>query len=112
MTNTNTNQTKTETKPSNPATAANPFAAFMPAFDIGAIAAQQQQFATLWSDAMARAHSAAEQFATFEKDMIVRAQGAVATWAQLAQDAIGYAGQLSSEARKMSADAAKKMTAH
>src|SRR4051812_48970078 len=95
---------KTESTPKT----SNPFAAFMPAFDIGAFAAQQQQFATLWSDAMARAQSAAEQFATFEKDMIAHTQGAVATWSQLAQDVIGYAGQLSSEARKLSADATKK----
>lgn len=113
MINTNTpkTETKTETHTASPR-AANPFAAFMPAFDATSLAAQQQQFATMWTDAMAKLHGAADQLATFEKDMIVRAQGAVATWAQLAQDAIGYAGQLSTEARKLSADAAKKMTTH
>lgn len=119
---TNTTSTKSETKSTDAASSTkpaampvNPFAAFIPAFDPAHMAQMTQMFApqqfhALWTDTVARAQAAAEQYGAFEKDMIVRAQGAVATWAQLAQDAIAYAGQLSVEARKLSIDAATKLS--
>lgn len=75
-----------------------------------------------WSsfrDAMtsARTNSAAyagkldSQYAELEQQLVERAHLAVATWAQLANDAINYGARLSTEARKLGADAAKKMGA-
>ena len=51
------------------------------------------------------------QYAEIEQQLVERAHLAVATWAQLANDAITYGARLSTEARKLGADAAKKMGA-
>lgn len=75
-----------------------------------------------WSsfrDAMSSAHARnAEmagkldaQYVEMEQQLVERAHLAVATWAQLANDAISYGARLSTEARKLGADAAKKMGA-
>jgi hypothetical protein len=49
------------------------------------------------------------QYAEMEQQLVERAHLAVATWAQLANDAINYGARLSTEARKLGADAAKKV---
>lgn len=118
MTNTQKTETKTETSSSTKPGAqlpANPFAAFIPAFDPAHMAQMTsmfapQQFSALWTETLARTQQAAEQFGAFEKDMLARAQTAVQTWSQLAQDAIAYAGQLSVEARKLGLETAKKLS--
>ena len=51
------------------------------------------------------------QVAAFEAQLLERAHAAVQTWAQLSHDALTYAGQLSAEARKLGADAARKVSA-
>lgn len=51
------------------------------------------------------------QYSELEQQLVERAHLAVATWAQLANDAISYGSRLSTEARKLGADAAKKMGA-
>lgn len=51
------------------------------------------------------------QYVELEQQLVERAHLAVATWAQLANDAITYGARLSGEARKLGADAAKKMGA-
>ncbi len=51
------------------------------------------------------------QYVELEQQLVERAHLAVATWAQLANDAITYGTRLSTEARKLGADAAKKMGA-
>jgi hypothetical protein len=50
-------------------------------------------------------------YAEVETQLVERAHLAVATWAQLANDAISYGSRLSTEARKLGADAAKKVGA-
>lgn len=86
----------------------DPFTAFDP---MAYWAASQAGFQKLVADAFQRAQSFADQYATLEAQMVSRAQGAVASWAQLTQDAIAYSAQLSAEARKLSFDAARKMSA-
>ena len=51
------------------------------------------------------------QYVELEQQLVERAHLAVATWAQLANDAISYGSRLSTEARKLGADTAKKMGA-
>ncbi len=51
------------------------------------------------------------QYSEIEQQLVERAHLAVATWAQLANDAISYGTRLSTEARKLGGDAAKKMGA-
>jgi hypothetical protein len=51
------------------------------------------------------------QYAELEQQLVERAHLAVATWAQLANDSINYAAKLSTEARKLGAETAKKMGA-
>ncbi len=51
------------------------------------------------------------QYTELEQQLVERAHLAVATWAQLANDAISYGTRPSTEARKLGADAAKKMGA-
>ncbi len=91
---------------------ADPFMGFDPkGFDPMAYwAASQAGFQKLVTDAFQRAQSFADQYATLEAQMVNRAQGAVASWAQLTQDAIAYGAQLSAEARKLSFEAARKMS--
>lgn len=88
-------------------TPANPFTNFA---DPMAMWAQgQAQFVKLMTDATARWQSFADQYASVEQSMTAQAQTAVANWAQLAKDAIAYGVQLSTEARKLSVETAKKM---
>jgi hypothetical protein len=100
--------TKTETKDS-PKTEIpkfdNPFAGFDPmtAWTHGQQVAQQ-----IVADAMQRMTSFADDYAALEAQMFTRAQGAVANWAQLAQDAIAYSAQLSTQARKIGLETARK----
>jgi hypothetical protein len=58
-----------------------------------------------------RVAGAGAQYVELEQQLVERAHLAVATWAQLANDAITYGARLSGEARKLGADAAKKMGA-
>lgn len=104
---------KTETRTETPKTETpnNPFAAFTSFDPMQYWAASQAGFQKLVADAFQRAQSFADQYATLEAQMVNRAQGAVASWAQLTQDAIAYSAQLSAEARKLSLDAARKMSA-
>jgi len=53
----------------------------------------------------------AAHYAAFESQMLERAHAAVSTWAQLNQDALRYAAQLASEARKLGLDAVGKLRA-
>ena len=101
---------RTETRTETPK---DPFMGFDPkGFDpMSYWAASQAGFQKLVADAFQRAHSFADQYATLEAQMVNRAQGAVASWAQLTQDAIAYGAQLSAEARKLSFEAARKMSA-
>ena len=89
----------------------NPFASFTSFDPMTYWAASQAGFQKLVADAFQRAQSFADQYATLEAQVVNRAQGAVASWAQLTQDAIAYSAQLSAEARKLSLDAARKMSA-
>jgi hypothetical protein len=153
MSNTETPKTKTETPKteakSQPASPANPFAAFTSFDPMGYWTASQQMMRDMMTDAMTAAQSNAAQLADryaaldpmgywtsfrsamttaqqhgssvagkldaqyveLEAQLVERAHTAVATWAQLANDSINYAAKLSAEARKLGADAAKKMGA-
>lgn len=87
--------------------APNPFASFDP---MAYWTQSQQMFHKLVADAYTRAQSFADQYAALETQMATRAQGAVANWAQLTQEAIAYAAQLSSEARKIGFETVRKMS--
>ncbi|MEO6775980.1 MAG: hypothetical protein ABI467_23670 [Kofleriaceae bacterium] len=110
-------ETKTETKttasPQTPSFAspnagfANPFAGFDP---MGAWTQGQQTFHQMMADAYGRITSFAEEYAAMESQFVTRAQGAVTNWAQLTADAFAYGAQLSTQARKLGLDHAKKLT--
>lgn len=111
------NNTKTETKTTTDSSSTgraempNPFAAFA-SFDPMAMWSQSQQmWQKAFTDAFGRAQTCADQYAAMESQMLARAHGAVANWAQLAHDAINYGAQLSAEARKISFETARKMSA-
>jgi hypothetical protein len=119
MSNEKTN--KQETPKAEPAGAAqqhnNPFAAFMPFAPFGAFVAQDpmkiweqthQAWQKIFSDAQGHAQKWADEYAQVEKQLFTRAGQAVDTWAQLAKDSIAYSEQLSSQARKLGFDAARK----
>ena len=57
---------------------------------------------------MTRAQSWSDEYAAIEQQMLSRANAAIDTWAQLAHDSLSYTAQLSSQARKLSMDAARK----
>jgi len=95
----------------------NPFAAFMPFAPFGAFAAPDpmkvweqthQAWQKIFSDAQGQAQKWADEYASMEKQLFTRANQAVDTWAQLARDSIAYTEQLSSQARKLGFDAARK----
>lgn len=115
MANTNpTTPTSSTTAPKTESAASAPtlpsFAQFGAAFDPMAMwATTQQTWTKLMTDAAGRAQSFADQYVALEGQMITRAQDAISTWAQLSHDALSYSVQLSSEARKVSLDAARKM---
>lgn len=90
------------------ASPATPFT--LPTMDPMALWAESQaQFANMMSAALGRWQSVGEQYTSVEARATTHAQHAVANWAQLAKEAIAYAGQLATEARKLSLEAAKKM---
>lgn len=107
--------TNTETKTSSTTSSTAPAgAAFpqMPSFDPYAMWQQgQQTFTKLMTDTVGRWQAFADQYAAIEAQVSTHAQTAVAQWAQLAKDAISYGTQLSTEARKLGVDTAKKMGA-
>ncbi|HWO21587.1 MAG TPA: hypothetical protein VNO30_22615 [Kofleriaceae bacterium] len=83
-----------------------------PSFDpLAYWATVQQTFQRATADASGRAQAFADQYAALEAQLVQRAQGAVATWVQLTQDALTYGAQLSAEARKISLDAFRKVSA-
>jgi hypothetical protein len=83
----------------------------MPAFDPMAAWTQgQQAFHQMLADAYGRMASFAEEYATLESQFVTRAQGAVQNWAQLTADAMAYGAQLSTQARKLGLENAKKLT--
>jgi hypothetical protein len=61
-------------------------------------------------DAFGRSEAFTEQFASLESQMAQRAHDAVDQWAKLAHDTINYGTQLSSQARKLGFETARKMT--
>jgi len=69
----------------------------------------QAQMLKMMTDATARWQSFGDQYAAIEQQVASHATKAVNDWAQLAKDAIAYGVQLSSEARKLSVETAKKM---
>jgi hypothetical protein len=102
------NEAKT-TPPKSTSTVENPFQAF-PVFDPMQLWTQgQAQMQKLMGDATARWQSFADQYAQIEHQVSSHAQTAVTNWAQLAKDAIAYGVQLSTEARKLSIETAKKL---
>jgi hypothetical protein len=103
------NEAKTTTPPKSSPTVENPFQAFA-AFDPMQMWAQgQAQMSKLMTDATARWQAFADQYAQIEQQVSSQAQAAVTNWAQLAKDAIAYGAQLSTEARKLSIETAKKL---
>ncbi|HEY4055946.1 MAG TPA: hypothetical protein VGM39_05030 [Kofleriaceae bacterium] len=97
---------KTET-PANPFT--TPFQAFGSMDPMKIWSEGHAQFTKLMTDATSRWQSFADQYVAVEQQMTAQAQTAVTNWAQLAKDAIAYGVQLSTEARKLSIETAKKM---
>jgi hypothetical protein len=131
----NTTETKSNNESPKPdrdakhAAAHNPFAAFDPmaiwqAFQtqmnawtsaqpgfpnpVQAWTAAQQTFTKAMTDSMSRAQSWSDEYAAIEQQMLSRANAAIDTWAQLAHDSLAYTAQLSSQARKLSMEAARK----
>ncbi len=93
-------------------TSANTIADRYAALDpMGYWASFRQAMGAAQAQASAQAGKLDAQYADLEAQLVDRAQTAVATWAQLANDAIAYGAKLSVEARKLGADAAKKMGA-
>lgn len=68
----------------------------------------QQLFAKSMTDSVARAQSWSDEYAAIEAQMLARANAAIDQWAQLAHDTLDYTAQLSSQARKLGFDAARK----
>lgn len=101
-------ETKTETKTTTPNFI--PTMPQMPAFDPMAAWTQgQQAFHQMLADAYGKMASFAEEYASLESQLVTRAQGAVQSWAQLTTDAIAYGVQLSTQARKLGLENAKKL---
>ena len=112
---------KTETPKAAAAPGFPPFMAFDPmqAWTIGQQAWQSTQQAWLSSqeafhkmigDAFGRSEQFTEQFTALESQMAQRAHDAVDQWAKLAHDTINYGVQLSTQARKLGFETARKMT--
>jgi hypothetical protein len=68
----------------------------------------QQTFAKAMTDSMSRAQSWSDEYAAIEQQMLAKANAAIDTWAQLAHESLAYTAQLSTQARKLSMDAARK----
>src|SRR5262245_32342439 len=96
---------KTAAPKTEPAAAHNPFSAFDP---MAAWTAGQATWHKMLTDAFNRAQAWSDEYASIEAQMYGRALQAVDTWAQLAKDTIQYSQQLSSQARKLGADAVRK----
>jgi hypothetical protein len=125
----NTTETKSKNESTKNAAPHNPFAAFdpmaiwqqfqvqmnawtaaQPGFvnPVQAWTSAQQTFAKAMTDSMSRAQSWSDEYAAIEQQMLARAKAAIDTWAQLAHDSLAYTAQLSSQARKLGMDAARK----
>ena len=65
----------------------------------------------LFAASQQTAHKMLDQYAELEAQWIARAKQAIETWAQLAQEALAYSAQLSTQARKLGLDAARKIGA-
>ena len=103
----NTATMSTEKTASNP-TPPPPFT--LPNMDPMAIWAESQaQLTKMMTAALGRWQSFGDQYANVEAQVQAHAQNAVTNWAQLAKDAIAYGVQLSTDARKLSVETAKKM---
>jgi hypothetical protein len=104
---------KTETNiPNTPKTetpsASNPFAGFDP---MTAWTTGQQAIQQVMAEAHARMTTFAAEYAALEAQMFTRAQAAIANWAQLANEAVAYSAQLSTQARKLGLETARKFGA-
>lgn len=73
-------------------------------------AASQEAFQKMIGDAFGRSQAFTEEMASLEAQMAARAHDAVDQWAKLAHDTINYGTQLSSQARKLGFETARKMT--
>jgi hypothetical protein len=71
----------------------------------------QEMMRDLMADAVTRSQSVADHISTWERDTVARANAAITAWAQLARDSINYAAQLSAEARKLSFETVRHMSA-
>ncbi|MDQ3367478.1 MAG: hypothetical protein M3680_18820 [Myxococcota bacterium] len=98
-------------KTGHPFPAADAFAGVFSTNLFASWTASQQAFQRAIGDAQERAQSFAEHYAVMESRLLAHAQGAVTSWAQLTQDAIAYAAQLATEARKVGLEAARKVGA-
>ena len=72
--------------------------------------ASQEAFHKMIGDAFGRSEAFTEQFTALESQMAQRAHDAVDQWAKLAHDTINYGVQLSTQARKLGFETARKMT--
>ena len=98
------------TTPETKTTSAAPSAPQFASFDPMAMWQQgQAAFTKMMNDSLARWQAFGDQYASIESQVTTHAQAAVTNWAQLAKDAISYGTQLSAEARKLTAETAKKM---
>ena len=70
----------------------------------------QQMFAKSMTDSVTRAQAWSDEYAAIETQMLARANAAIDQWAQLAHDTLNYTAQLSSQARKLGFEAARKTT--
>ncbi|CAN5896480.1 hypothetical protein BH11MYX2_BH11MYX2_26380 [soil metagenome] len=98
-----------KTGPSTTQTPVNPFQAFTAMDPMQLWSQGYAQMTKLMTDSTSRWQSFADHYTSVEQQMTSQAQVAVANWAQLAKDAIAYGVQLSTEARKLSIETAKKM---
>lgn len=72
--------------------------------------ASQEAFQKVIGDAFGRSQAFGDEVAALEAQMVQRAHDAVDQWAKLAHDTINYGTQLSSQARKLGLETARKMT--
>jgi hypothetical protein len=72
--------------------------------------ASQEAFQKMIGDAFGRSQAFGDEVAALESQMVQRAHDAVDQWAKLAHDTINYGTQLSSQARKLGFETARKMT--
>jgi hypothetical protein len=72
--------------------------------------ASQEAFQKMIGDAFGRSQAFGDEVAALEAQMAQRAHDAIDQWAKLAHDTINYGTQLSSQARKLGLETARKMT--